>query len=468
MKMNFRFSILDFGFSNPGHRLLRARCYGQSKIENRKSKIAAAFCVVAATVTAFAAEPNTIDLPTALKLAGANNLDVLIAREKVTEARAASDSARARFFPLIVPSVVVRRHEENVQDAGGRILDADKQSLAAGIALNAQLDLGETYYQNLVAKQLVRSSEAALAGRQRDATYRAAIAYFDLARARAGVIAAEEAARISGRHAEQINATTEAGLTFQGDASRVRAARERAELSLVRLRTDQRIAAARLAELLHMDPTVELTPVDADLAPLSLVTAADDIGAMISRALAARPEIDEASVRLQVAQTNRRGATYGPLIPTLGAQASVGGLGGGPAGSRLTRDFDMSSDYSFGVSWRVGPGGLLDRNRQREAASREKQVELELEKIRDLIRRQVVEQHARLRSLASQIDLAKKALEAADQTARLSRQRRETGVSAVLEDLQAEEELARARRDYLSTVADFNQAQYALRFATGE
>jgi outer membrane protein TolC len=38
----------------------------------------------------------------------------------------------------------------------------------------------------------------------------------------------------------------------------------------------------------------------------------------------------------------------------------------------------------------------------------------------------------------------------------------------VLEDLQAEEELARARRDYLATVADYNQAQYALRFATGQ
>jgi outer membrane protein TolC len=38
----------------------------------------------------------------------------------------------------------------------------------------------------------------------------------------------------------------------------------------------------------------------------------------------------------------------------------------------------------------------------------------------------------------------------------------------VLEDLQAEEELSRARRDFVATVADYNLAQYALRFATGE
>ena len=415
-----------------------------------------------------AAVAGTIDLPTALRLAGANNLDVQIAREKVNEARAASDSARARFFPWIIPSIVVRRHEENIQAVDGPILDADKQSLAAGIALNAQLDLGETYYQNLVAKQRVRSDEAALAGRQREATFRAAAGYFELLRARAAVIAAEEAFRIGQRHAEQIAATAEAGLTFQGDAARVRAARERAELTLTRVRTEQRLASARLAEILRLDPAVELTPPDGDLAPLTLSNVNEDLGALVSRALASRPELDEAASRIEAARVLREAAHRGPLIPTLGAQASVGGLGGGPGSASLTRRFDMSSDVALGLSWRVGQGGLFDRNRQREAAARERQVELEREKVQDAIRRQVVEQHARLRSLATQIELARKTLEATDQTARLSRQRRETGVGAVLEDLQAEEELARARRDYLSTVAEYNLAQYALRYATGE
>ena len=64
--------------------------------------------------------------------------------------------------------------------------------------------------------------------------------------------------------------------------------------------------------------------------------------------------------------------------------------------------------------------------------------------------------------------MARRALEEADKTARLSRQRRETGVSGVLEDLQAEEELSRARRDYVATVVDYNQSQYALRFVSGQ
>ncbi len=333
--------------------------------------------------------------------------------------------------------------------------------------LNAQIDLGETYYQNLVAKQMVRLNEAALASRQREATFRAATAYFDLARARAGVIAAEEAARITGRHADQIAVTTDAGITLIGDAARVRAARERTELTLVRARADQRIAAARLAEILRLDPTVELTPVDADLAPMSLGAPTDELGTLVARALAVRPELDEAAARLDAARALRRGASKGPLLPTIGAQASIGSLGGGVAGSTWSRDSGYSGDYSLGVSWRVGPGGLFDKNRERETASRERQVEFEQEKVRDLIRRQVVEQHARLASFAAQIELARKTLEATDLTATFSRQRRETGVGAAFEDIQAEDDLARARRDYLATIADYNLAQYALKFVVG-
>ena len=439
-----------------------------STLRNSRKTGGVVFLLIAHLARAADPATGTIDLPTALRLAGASNIEVAIAREKVTEARAASDAARARYFPWITPSIVVRRHDENIQAVNGPILDADKQSLSAGVALNAQLDLGETYYQNLVAKQLVRSSEAAYAGRQREVVYRAASAYFDLARARAAVIAAEEAMRVAGRHAEQIGATVDAGLTFKGDATRVRAARERAELALVRARTEQRVTAARLAELLRLDPSVDLAPADDALAPMSVTAAGDDLAALVSRALARRPELDEAAARLEAARTARRAATQGPMIPTLGAQASLGGLGGGPGSTSIGHDFDLSADYTLGVSWRVGPGGLFDKTRQRETSARERQVELEQEKVRDVIRRQVVEQHVRLRSLATQVGLARKALEAAEQTAGLSRQRRETGVSGVLEDLQAEEELTRARRDYLATVADYNQAQYGLKFVVGE
>src|SRR4030095_16392063 len=57
----------------------------------------------ALTLPSPAQSTNTypIDLPTTLQLAGAQNLDVKIARERLAEARATHESAVAQFFPWI-------------------------------------------------------------------------------------------------------------------------------------------------------------------------------------------------------------------------------------------------------------------------------------------------------------------------------------------------------------------------------
>jgi len=49
----------------------------------------------------------------------------------------------------------------------------------------------------------------------------------------------------------------------------------------------------------------------------------------------------------------------------------------------------------------------------------------------------------------------------------LSSARREFGVAAVLENIQAQQDLARARSEYLRIVAEHNKAQYALYAAIG-
>src|SRR5437899_1303990 len=71
-----------------------------------------------------------IDLPTALQLAGAQNLDVKIARERLAEARATHESAVAQFFPWVAPGVTYRQHNGKLQDVGGSIIDVNKYSYA--------------------------------------------------------------------------------------------------------------------------------------------------------------------------------------------------------------------------------------------------------------------------------------------------------------------------------------------------
>ena len=60
------------------------------------------------------------------------------------------------------------------------------------------------------------------------------------------------------------------------------------------------------------------------------------------------------------------------------------------------------------------------------------------------------------------------AQETFEQGLHLAQERREFSVGIVLENIEAEQDLTRARLDYLKSVAAFNQAQYALRKATGK
>lgn len=411
--------------------------------------------------------PSPIDLATTLRLAGADNLSVRIAKEKLAEARADADVARDRMFPWVTAGFGFRQHLNNIQTVEGRIIDADKRSFNAGLGLNAQWDLGEVYYQKLAAQQRARAEEAALATQRQNSVTDAALAYFELLRANATIQIASDALDLSSRHLDQIKASASAGVTFAGDVQRVATTRARNETALQQAREQTRIAAARLAELLKLDPAIELAPNSAELLAVTLVPATTDVGSLIARALAARPELTQADARLAAVRNQHQGARNAPLIPTVSAQATVGGLGGETGLRSWSKGFDSSSDYGLGLSWRIGPGGLFDQSRIRSSEARLRRSELEREQTRDAIARQVVEFSARAASLNAQLASLRTALESATKTAELSRERRAQAVSGVLEDLIAEEELTRARRDYVTAVASFDQSQYALLRALG-
>src|SRR5262249_51204853 len=141
------------------------------------------------------------------------------------------------------------------------------------------------------------------------------------------------------------------------------------------------------------------------------------------------------------------------------------GLGGGKNDS--TGNFGQSEDYLVGLGWRIGPGGLFDVGRTRASKARLETAMLSGEKLRDAITREVVESHARAQSLFDQLATTKQNLATASETLRLTRERKQFGVGAVLEDIQAQQDLTRARSDYVSMIAEYNKAEYGLVRAVG-
>ena len=248
-------------------------------------------------------------------------------------------------------------------------LDATKQSYTAGVALAAQLDLGEAIYKSLASRQLVIAAEQEAEARRQETIYGAAAGYFDLARAQGAAEAAREGARIAEDYAGQVRRAVSAGIAFQGDVFRAEVQVEKNRILIRQAEEQRRIAAARLARTLRLPPTTDLMPQESELAPLS----------------------------------------------------------------------------------------LMDTNTSLDSLA-----------ARDEVVRQVVEAHERTHSLSDQLASAQRALASAGQSFKYSRDRKEFGVGAVLEAVQAEQELTRARLDYLEVLAEHNKAQFSAAKVIGQ
>lgn len=433
-----------------------------------------ALCAAIIALTSWSAEPEptpaltnavAVDLPTVLKLAGVRELDVQIARQKVAEAKANQESALWQFFPSISPGVAYRRHEDLIQDVGGRVIDVSKESYAVGPTISAQVDLGDAIYKHLAARQLARAAESGLEAQRQFTAAESALAFFDLLKAGASIRVADESVRIANDYANQLDRAVDAGLAFKGDQLRAQVQLEKNRLALRQAAESREIATARLVQLLRLKPDVAIVARNEDLSPIVFIATNLSFGSALADAAANRAEFAQNRQLLAATRNLKDAAKTGPWIPSIGAQAFAGGFGGG--NDEFYKSFGPSEDYAVTLSWRIGPNGLFDRGRVRSAEARFRAAELANEKLVDDINRQVAEAFAHWRSLADQIATSEQAVRAAEATFRLTRQRKEFGVGAALEDIIAEQDLTRARLEYVSTVADFNKSQFALLKATG-
>jgi len=409
--------------------------------------------------------PSNIDLATALRLAGASNIDVQIAQQRLEAAKAASTNAVGQFLPWLSAGASYRGHGDLIQDVVGNIVVADKHSYALGGTGNLQVDVGDALFRTLAARQAVRAADYDVRGQQQEAVFRAASAYFDLLEAQATVAATTEALEISRAYEAQLHRAVDVGIAFKGDELRVRVQSQRNELARQQALEQQRIVAARLAETLRLDPVVELVGQTSELAPLPAAVPSAPAQELIRQALAARPELSAAQASVGAAEATVKAARYGPLIPSLAGQMFLGGLGGGRNDAPST--FGASRDYFAAFAWRIGPGGLGDFGRVRAARARLSEAQWNVEKAKDSIARQVVEALARAQSQEQQVQAAKEALDAADQALSLTEGRRQFEVGIVLENILAQQDQARARQDYARTLGEFNKAQYGLSRALG-
>ena len=211
--------------------------------------------------------------------------------------------------------------------------------------------------------------------------------------------------------------------------------------------------------------TTRLKPDPDEFVPVVLIATHRSLDALVASALAQRPEMRRSEARVKSSQARLDGVRKGPWLPLVGAQAAFGGLAGGR--NRDFRGGDDFQDYGVSLSWRIGPGGIGDSSRIQSADSRLKLSELAREEERDAIVREVVEAQVHAQTAADRLIITARALEAARKLHDLTRSRKEFGVGAVLEAVDAERELTAVQMDHVSGIAAHNRAQWELWRSSG-
>ncbi len=402
-----------------------------------------------------------IDLSTVIRLAGAQPLELALVREKVHDAYAKVILSREKFIPNVSPEIEFFRHEEEIQSTAGRFFEVDKQFMFPRGSVNLELDPGDAIFSALAAQQRYHASKATLEATTRNTILSAAITYFDLLQSQAEVEIAEEAQRISETLVREIGTAVRLGRGFKGDVLRAKAQLASNRLSLTKTKEALRITSVNLATVLRLDPKIELYPVDRIVIPIHLVPKEKTLEELIQSAIDQRPELKGASALLDATKTEKAASIWGPMIPSVQADIRVGGFG------ETLNDLKSTERYNFLLGWTVGSGGLLYKGRRELADARYRSTEIKLAKLQQDIIQQVIVAHTQVNAKQEQITIAEQGVKDAEESLKLNEARLKLGVGLPLEVLQAEKALIQSRKDYVSSIIDYDKAQYKLFVSIG-
>ena len=419
-----------------------------------------------------------IDLPTALRLADAGNYQVEFAREQIRQAWARVEAADALWLPSIRVGADYNKHEGQIQDITGNVFPTSRGNLYTGLGaaapsaasptypgLYANFHLADALFQPLAARQAASARRHAAMAMTNDTLLKVSLGYLELLRASEDLAIASQARGYAQELADLTKTYAHSGQGLQADAERAIAELAIRKNDVHRAGEAARVASARLAQLLRLDPMVQLDPAEPTPVPIELVPPALPAGELVAQGLSGRPELGESRHLVAQAVEKMRRERFAALIPSVVLGVSYGGFGGGLGGA--IGNFSNRMDADAIAFWEIRNLGLGDRAARAETRSLVRQANVNQLAAMDLVAREVVEAHAQVTARREQIAVAKEGVEAALKSHERNLERIRNVQGLPIEVLQSNQALAQTQREYLRTVVDYNAAQFALFRALG-
>ena len=179
------------------------------------------------------------------------------------------------------------------------------------------------------------------------------------------------------------------------------------EDSLATAREQWQLASADLTEVLRLDPTATVAPMEPPDLRVTLISPQESVDDLILIGLTNRPELASQQALVQAALARIRQERMRPLVPSLILQGGPGAVGpggylmGGVFASGVNGTENPTKprdDVSVGLVWELQNLGFGNHALVRERQAEQKQLLVDLFRIQDQVAAEIARAHARLES----------------------------------------------------------------------
>jgi len=426
--------------------------------------------------------PFPVDLPTVLRLAGAQNWNIELAAERVREAQAVVDAAEATWMPSLIAGMGYNRHSGQIQTSSGDLINTRRSSLFLGggansgmapltggsggpLRMGVNLSLADVIFKPLVARQRLDVERARQTATFNDTLQAAALAYFELVHSQGRLANFRTDLQDARALLRQTEAFVTAGKGSQADVTRMATDVQRRHQRAVVAESDVLVASARLARELRLDPSTTLFALEDQAVPVDLLEESTTLSDLVDGALAVRPELAAGRASVDAAGSDRSAADWRPWLPHFQLGFSAGGYGGDSSDSigRL----GGRTDLDLLAVWEIENLGRGTRAARDAAISRERQAAVSLSRARDDVVTEVTQGWHQVAGSRQRLAMSGERLKQAGESLRLHRLRIRGLVGLPLEALQAVEAISQARQDRLEAIIEYNRSQVGLLRAVG-
>jgi outer membrane protein TolC len=408
-----------------------------------------------------------LTLQDALKRGLEYNLGALNVGEVVNQARGQRATARSALMPNVAADLTGIRQQINLAAAGFQfsspIPGFDFPSVVGPFN---QVDLRARVSQTVfdltalnnyrATSNTLRANELSTEDAQNLVVLAVAGTYLQAVAARARLVAGRAQVETANALYQQSEQRRAVGLVAQVDVSRSQVQALTQQQRLITLQIDFAKQKINLARMVGLVPTDQFEI--GDDVPFAAPPAMP-VDEAVRQAKAGRADLKAAEAHLHAAE-RARAAAHAERLPSVSVSADYGAIGATLPDARGT----------FSIVGRVRVpiwlGGRTEGAiQQTEAAVRQRRAEME--DLGGQIEGDVRKAYLEMDAAASQVELALKNQEVAQQTLVLARQRFDAGIADSVEVVQAQESAAVAALDYINSVFAHNLAKLAIARSVG-